>query len=319
MPLLTVDNLKTYYFIRRGTVKAVDGISFKLERGKSMGIAGESGCGKSTVTLSLMRLIKGGKIVSGEVMLEELSLLDMSDKDFRQIRWKRISMVSQAAMGGLNPVYRIGDQITEAIQAHVKMSQKAAWRKAEQLLNQVDMDPSRVRNYPHELSGGMRQRAMIAMALALSPELVIADEPTTALDTVTQAQVLRLMKGLQDKLNISIILISHDLSILGQVCDRIIIMYAGKIVEEGDVADLFVQPLHPYTEALLNCFPDIKSETRVLSGLAGNPPDLINVPAGCRFSNRCPKVQEDCKNIEPQKIEIHPGHYVACHLIKGAN
>lgn len=319
MSLLTVDNLKTYYFIRRGTVKAVDGISFKLEKGKSIGIAGESGCGKSTVTLSLMRLIKGGKIVSGKITLDELSLLDMSDKDFRQIRWKRISMVSQAAMGGLNPVYRIGDQITEAIQAHIKMNKKVAWSKAEQLLNQVDMDPSRVRNYPHELSGGMRQRAMIAMALALSPELVIADEPTTALDTVTQAQVLRLMKGLQDKLNIAVILISHDLSILGQVCDRIIIMYAGKIVEKGDVADLFIQPLHPYTKALLSCFPDIKSETRVLSGLPGNPPDLIDTPAGCRFCNRCPVVQEECKKIEPDEIEITPGHYVACHLVKGAN
>ena len=239
MSLLTVDNLKTYYYIRRGAVKAVDGISFKLEKGQSLGIAGESGCGKSTVALSLMRLIKGEKIISGKIMLNNLSLLDMSDKAFRSIRGKRISLVSQAAMGGLNPVYRIGDQITEAIHVHVQMTKKAAWSKAEQLLNQVGMDSSRARNYPHELSGGMRQRAMIAMALALSPELIIADEPTTALDMVTQAQVLRMMKELQIRLKISIILISHDLSILGQICDRIVIMYAGKKVEEGDVGELF--------------------------------------------------------------------------------
>jgi oligopeptide/dipeptide ABC transporter ATP-binding protein len=318
MPLLTVEDLRTYYFTLRGSVRAVDGVSFTLEKGQSLGIAGESGCGKSTIALSIMRLIKGGKIVSGKVMLENTSLLDVPEQEFRHIRWKRISMVSQAAMGGLNPIYRIGDQIVEAIRTHVKTQKREAWSRAQELLKQVDMDPSRARNYPHELSGGMRQRAMIAMALALSPELVIADEPTTALDMVTQAQVLRLMKGLQEKLNISTILISHDLSILGQTCDKIIIMYAGKIVEEGDVQALFGQPRHPYTRALLSAFPDIKGEKRILAGLPGRPPDLIDPPIGCRFCPRCSQAKDVCKAGEPVMIEVATKHYVACHQVKGA-
>jgi oligopeptide/dipeptide ABC transporter ATP-binding protein len=319
MSFLTVEDLRTYYFILRGSVKAVDGVSFTLERGQSLGIAGESGCGKSTIALSLMRLIKGGRIVSGRVIFEGTSLLEMPIRDFNRIRWKRISMVSQAAMGALNPVYRIGDQIVEAILAHTKIKKKEAWGRAEELLKQVDMDPSRARNYPHELSGGMRQRAMIAMALALSPELIIADEPTTALDMVTQAQVLKLTRELQEKLNVSLILISHDLSILGQTCDRIIIMYAGKIVEEGDVQTLFRQPQHPYTRALLNAFPDIKGERRTLVGLPGSPPDLIDPPVGCRFCPRCSQADNICKAREPIMIEITTKHYVACHQVKGAD
>ncbi len=319
MPLLTVENLKTYYFTEKGSVKAVDGISFSVEKGESLGIAGESGCGKSTVAFSIMRLIKGGKVVQGNITLGGTPLLNMPIRDFRRIRWERISLVSQAAMGGLNPVYCIGDQITEAITTHTKSKKKEAWNRAEELLKQVEIDPSRARNYPHELSGGMRQRAMIAMALALNPELVIADEPTTALDVVTQAQVLKLMRGLQRELNISIILISHDLSILGQTCDRIIIMYAGKIMERGDVQDLFREPQHPYTKALLSAFPDIKSESRTLTGLPGRPPDLIDPPTGCRFNPRCPQVQDICKAKEPTMIEVMPKHYVACHQVKGAS
>jgi oligopeptide/dipeptide ABC transporter ATP-binding protein len=319
MSLLTVEDLRTYYFIQKGAVKAVDGVSFKLERGQSLGIAGESGCGKSTLALSLIRLIKGGRIVSGSIILDGTSLLEMPLREFRRIRWKRISMVSQAAMGALNPVYRIGDQIVEAIRTHTKIKKRDAWNRAEELLKQVNMDPSRAKNYPHELSGGMRQRAMIAMALALSPELIIADEPTTALDMVTQAQVLKLTRELQEKLNVSLILISHDLSILGQTCDRIIIMYAGKIVEEGDVQTLFGQPRHPYTKALLNAFPDIKAGRRTLVGLSGSPPDLVNPPVGCRFYPRCPQAEEICKEQDPAREEIDIDHYVACHLVKGAS
>ena len=319
MPLLTVENLRTYYFTERGSVKAVDGVSFTLGKGQSLGIAGESGCGKSTIVLSLMRLIKGGKVVEGRVMLDSTPLLEMPEREFNRIRWKRISMVSQAAMGALNPVYRIGDQIVEAIITHTKSKKREAWDRAEELLRQVDVDPSRARNYPHELSGGMRQRAMIAMALALDPELIIADEPTTALDMVTQAQVLKLMRGLQRELNVSIILISHDLSILGQTCDRIIIMYAGKIMETGDVQALFREPQHPYTRALLSSFPDIKSAKRTLAGLPGSPPDLIDPPSGCRFHPRCPQAQSICKLEEPTMIEVAPKHYVACHQVKGAS
>lgn len=318
MPLLTVEDLRTYYFTERGSVKAVDGVSFSLDKGQSLGIAGESGCGKSTIALSLMRLIKGGGIVSGRIILNDTSLLEMPKREFNRIRWKRISMVSQAAMGALNPVYRIGDQIAEAILVHTKSKKREAWGRAEELLKQVDMDPSRARNYPHELSGGMRQRAMIAMALALSPELIIADEPTTALDMVTQAQVLKLTRELQEKLDVSLMLISHDLSILGQTCDRIIIMYAGKIVEEGDVQALFGQPQHPYTKALLNAFPDIKSEARILTGLPGKPPDLIDPPIGCRFHPRCSQAEDICKTIEPVMMEVATKHYVVCHKVKGA-
>ena len=319
MPLLTVENLKTYYFTEKGSVKAVDGVSFSVEKGESLGIAGESGCGKSTVAFSIMRLIKGGRIVGGRITLDGTPLLNMPIRDFRRIRWERISLVSQAAMGALNPVYRIGDQIVEAITTHTKSKKREAWDRAEELLRQVGVDPSRAKNYPHELSGGMRQRAMIAMALALSPELVIADEPTTALDMVTQAQVLKLTRGLQEELNVSIIFISHDLSILGQACDRIIIMYAGKIVETGDVKALFRQPQHLYTKALLSSFPDIKSTKRTLTGLAGNPPDLIDPPSGCRFHPRCSQAQSICKVEEPTMIEVLPKHYVACHQVKGAS
>jgi len=319
MSLLTVENLRTYYFTEKGSVKAVDGVSFSVEKGESLGIAGESGCGKSTVAFSIMRLIKGGRIVGGRITLDGTPLLNMPIRDFRRIRWERISLVSQAAMGALNPVYRIGDQIVEAITTHTKSKKREAWDRAEELLRQVGVDPSRAKNYPHELSGGMRQRAMIAMALALSPELVIADEPTTALDMVTQAQVLKLTRGLQEELNVSIIFISHDLSILGQACDRIIIMYAGKIMEMGDVQALFREPQHPYTKALLSSFPDIKSTKRTLTGLPGSPPDLIDPPSGCRFHPRCSQAQSICKVEEPTTIEVLPKHYVACHQVKGAS
>jgi len=314
MTLLSVENLKTYYVTGAGYVKAVDGVSFALERGESLGIAGESGCGKSTLGLSLMRLIKGGEIVGGTITLNDVSLLEMSQREFNRLRWETISLISQAAMGALNPVYRIGTQIVEAIRAHTKTKKREAWDRAKTLLRQVEIDPSRSLNYPHELSGGMRQRAMIAMALALNPELIIADEPTTALDVVTQAQVIKLLRELQRKLGLSIILISHDLSILGQACDRVIIMYAGKIVEIGEVNAIFRDPLHPYTRALLSSFPDIRGERRTLKGLPGSPPDLLEPPNGCRLHPRCPQVQDICKEQEPPMKEAYSKHVVACHM-----
>lgn len=315
MTLLSVENLKTYYSTSSGFVKAVDGVSFNLEKGESLGLAGESGCGKSTLGFSLMRLVKGGEVVGGNIKLNGMPLLEMSDREFNRIRWEKISLISQAAMGALNPVYRIGTQIVEAIRIHTKTKKSEAWKRAEDLLRQVEIDPSRARNYPHELSGGMRQRAMIAMALALDPDLIIADEPTTALDVVTQVQVLKLLRGLQQKLDVSVILISHDLSILGQACDRVIIMYAGKIVEIGKVEVLFKNPLHPYTQALLDSFPDIKAERKPLTGLQGSPPDLLDPPSGCRLHPRCPEAQNICKETEPQIIEVSPNHSVACHMV----
>jgi peptide/nickel transport system ATP-binding protein len=315
MTLLSVENLKTYYSTSSGFVKAVDGVSFNLEKGESLGLAGESGCGKSTLGFSLMRLVKGGEVVGGNIKLNGIPLLELSNRAFNRIRWEKISLISQAAMGALNPVYRIGTQIVEAIRIHTKTKKSEAWKRAEDLLRQVEIDPSRALNYPHELSGGMRQRAMIAMALALDPDLIIADEPTTALDVVTQVQVLKLLRGLQQKLDVSVILISHDLSILGQACDRVIIMYAGKIVEIGKVEVLFKNPLHPYTQALLDSFPDIKAERKPLTGLQGSPPDLLDPPSGCRLHPRCPEAQNICKETEPQIIEVSPNHSVACHMV----
>jgi oligopeptide/dipeptide ABC transporter ATP-binding protein len=315
MALLDVSNLKTYYVMESGAVvKALNGISFKLEKGQSLGMAGESGCGKSTAALSLLRLIKGVKITEGTVLLNDLSLLELNEKQMNRVRWERISLVSQAAMNALNPVFRVGDQICETILAHRKLKKKAAWKMAELLLSQVDIDPGRARSFPHELSGGMRQRAVIAMALALDPEVMIADEPTTALDVVTQAQILKLFRRLQQERGISVIFISHDLSILGQACDRIMIMYAGSIVEMGDTDKLFSSPRHPYTRALLKCFPDIKEKKKTLTGLAGSPPDLIDPPAGCCFHPRCPQAGALCRERKPDICEIQPGQFLACHM-----
>jgi peptide/nickel transport system ATP-binding protein len=313
MNLLSIENLKTYYFTKAGAVKAVDGVTFSLNKGQSIGIAGESGCGKSTIALSLMRLIKGGKIVDGKIMLNGVSLLDLPEKEFNAIRWDKISFVSQAAMGALNPVYTIGAQIVEAILAHRKIKKSDARNQVRELLRKVEIDPDRVSNYPHELSGGMRQRAMIAMALALNPEVLIADEPTTALDVVTQAQMIKLLKKLQKEMNLAVIFISHDLSILAQVCDKVLIMYAGKVMEFADVSDLYAQPRHPYAKALLNSFPDIADERKMLQGLPGNTPNLLYPPLGCKFHPRCAYVQAICQAKEPVFAEIQPNRFVTCH------
>jgi len=312
MPILSVEDLRTYYFTDAGQVKAVDGVSFTLNKGESIGIAGESGCGKTTLAMSLMRLIKNGDVVGGRVLLDNVSLLDMPIEDFRKVRWDKISLVSQAAMGALNPVYTIGSQIVEAIRLHKDLSKKEAWNLTEKLLTQVKVDPVRAKSYPHELSGGMRQRAMIAMALACDPEIVIADEMTTALDVVTQAQILKLLIDLQKRLNLSLIYISHELSVLGQACDKIIIMYAGKIVEMGPTATIFTTPKHPYTQKLLGSLMDIHDECVIPESIPGKPPNLLNPPAGCRFSPRCTTGQASCENDEPPLVEVEPGHFVAC-------
>lgn len=317
MPLLEVDNLKTHYLTETGgRVKAADGISFTLDKGESIGIAGESGCGKTTVVMSLMRLVKSSDIVGGKVILDGQSILGMPIDQFRHIRGKKISLVSQAAMGALNPVFSIGYQIMEAIRTHIKCSKAESMERTKKLLEQVRIDPSRVKAYPHELSGGMCQRAMIAMALSCNPKVVIADEMTTALDVVTQVQILRLFNELRTNLGISVIAISHELPILSQICDKIIVMYAGKMMESGDMEKIFREPEHPYTKWLLDSLIDIKAPRKIPRGIPGKPPDLINPPPGCRFEPRCLDRQSICKTKEPRLLEIKPDQWVACHMVK---
>ncbi len=319
MPVLDVEGLRTYYTTLRGDVKAVDGISFNVEKGEALGIAGESGCGKTTLALSLLRLLpSGGKIVAGTVVFDGTSLGSLTDEGIRKIRWKGISLVFQGAMNALNPVFKIGDQIVEAIKTHEpRTSNREAWKRAGDLLELVGIERGRATNYPHEFSGGMKQRALIAMALALNPQMLIADEPGTALDVIVQAQVLKLMRELKSKLDLGMILISHDLSILAETSDKLAIMYAGKFVEYGDVKEVFHEPLHPYTKGLLGAFPRIQGAKQKLLSVPGSPPDLLSPPTGCRFHPRCPYAMEICKQEEPLLKKAGSGqHDVACWLYK---
>jgi peptide/nickel transport system ATP-binding protein len=318
-PLLDVENLTVYYNILRGQVKAVEGVKFIVEKGESLGLAGESGCGKTTVALSIMRLLpSNGKILGGKILFREKNIVDMPDDDVRnEIRWKKIAIVFQGAMNALNPVYKISEQITEAIRLHEPdVDKKTAIERAEKLFELVGIDPKRIHNYPHEFSGGMRQRAMIAMALACNPELLIADEPGTALDVIVQAQVLKLLSELKAKLNLSMILITHDLSIISETCEKAAIMYAGKLVESGAVRSIFKEPLHPYTQGLIGAFPNIYSPKAEIKSIEGQPPDLFNPPSGCRFHPRCQYAMEICEKKDPPFLEVEKGHFVACHLIK---
>ena len=317
MPLLEVRELKTYYFTLRGPVKAVDSVSFDVEKGETVGLAGESGCGKTTTALSIIKLIPPpGKIIGGKIIFEGKDLVTMKDSDIRRIRWKGIAMIFQGAMNALNPVFKVGDQIAEAILAHEKnVSEKEAWERAEKLLEMVGIDPSRAQDYPHEFSGGMRQRAMIAMALACNPKLLIADEPATALDVIVQAQVLEVMRNLKTRLNLSMILITHDLSIIAEMCDRVAIMYAGKIVEYGSARDIFKNPQHPYTKGLIGAFPSIRGPKKSLQSIPGSPPNLLNPPPGCRFHPRCPQAMPICRKEEPKVVKLGGGHIVSCHLV----
>ncbi|HLE65178.1 MAG TPA: ABC transporter ATP-binding protein, partial [Candidatus Bathyarchaeia archaeon] len=260
MPILQLDGLTTNYRTMRGWVKAAEGVSFEIEKGEALGVVGESGCGKTTVALSILKILpQGARIRGGRILFEGNDLVPLSDRQMRKIRWKGISIVFQGAMNALNPVFKVGDQIIEAIRLHEPdVSKSDAKRRAEALLEMVGVEPSRVDNYPHEFSGGMRQRALIAMALAANPKLLIADEPGTALDVIVQAQVLQLMRSLKEKLGLSMMMISHDLSIVAEVCEKIAIMYAGHIVEYGDIDAIFKEPLHPYTQGLIGAFPSIK-------------------------------------------------------------
>ena len=316
MALLKVENLKMYYQTMRGYVRAVDDVSFEVRPKESLGLAGESGCGKTSAALTIMRLLpQNGRIIEGSITFNGADIVKMSDKELREkIRWKKISMIFQGAMNALHPTYTIGHQIAEAITAHESISKEEALERAAKLIELVGIERGKIDRYPHELSGGMKQRAITAMALACNPELVIADEPTTALDVIVQAQVLKVMKELQSRLDLSWILITHDLSMIAETCTRTAIMYAGKIVEEGSVVDIFKEPLHPYTQKLITAFPSVLGPKMELSSIPGFPPDLLKPPPGCRFHPRCPYAMEICKVKEPVLAEKDKDHYVACHL-----
>jgi len=318
-PLLKVNNLKTYFFTDDGVVKAVDGVNFEVYPGETLGIVGESGCGKSVTSLSILRLLdEKGKIVDGEIIFEGKDLVKLDENEMREIRGNDIAMIFQEPMVALNPVYTVGDQIMEAIILHQKVHKDEARKIAIDMLRKVGIpEPEkRVDEYPHELSGGMRQRAMIAMALSCHPKLLIADEPTTALDVTIQAQILELMKQLQKDLGMAIIMITHDLGVIAEISDRVAVMYAGKMVEYTDVKRLFKNPKHPYTWALLNAIPRLDIEQERLFSIPGVVPDALHFPSGCKFHTRCEFATEKCRNEEPGLIEIEDGHFVACWNIE---
>ena len=317
MPVLSVEGLTTNYRTLRGWVKAAENVNFDVEKGQAVGVVGESGCGKTTVALSILKLLpRGGKIRRGKIIFDGTDIVPLSDKEMRAIRWKGISIVFQGAMNALNPVFKVGDQIIEAIKTHEPDLPKSDARaRAEGLLEMVGVEPSRINNYPHEFSGGMRQRALIAMALASNPNLLIADEPGTALDVIVQAQVLQLMRGLKEKLGLSMMMISHDLSIVAEVCEKVVIMYAGHVVEYGEIGEIFKEPLHPYTQGLMGAFPSIKGNKQKLVSIPGQPPDLLNPPPGCPFYPRCPYAMDVCKTKFPESKKMGSAeHYVSCYL-----
>ncbi len=315
--LLDVRGLVVDYLTPRGPARAVDGVSFAIKRGEVFGLAGESGCGKSTIAHAIMRLIKApGQISGGQMVFDGQDILSLSPQALRRFRWSRASIVFQSAMTALNPVINLGEQLVDAIMAHDSMSKRQALERAAELFKLVGIESKRIKSFPHELSGGMRQRAVIAMALALNPDLVIMDEPTTALDVVVQRDILQQIQDLQEQFGFSILFITHDLSLLVEFSNRIAIMYAGKIAELAPSDRLFHEPKHPYTVGLMNSFPSISGEKRRLQGIPGSPPDLVTPPPGCPFAPRCPHVMAECMRVYPTLRPVGPGQFTACHLYK---
>jgi peptide/nickel transport system ATP-binding protein len=318
MKLLEVENLHTYFNTTRGQLRAVNGVSFDLDYGEALGLVGESGCGKTTCALSIAKLLpKEGEITGGRILLEGEDLAPMAEAEIRKRRWKDVSVIFQGAMNALNPVMKIGDQISEAILLHDKTGKEEARSRTAKILEQVEIPAARAGDYPHEFSGGMKQRVMIAMALACNPKIVIGDEPTTALDVMVQAQILNLLEKIRKEYNMGFILITHDLSVLGETCDKIAVMYAGKIVEMGTVEDIFERTAHPYTQKLISCFPDIQGKKAIPDGIPGTPPNMLALGPGCSFAPRCDRKQPLCETLAPESGQVGAGHFAACHFARG--
>jgi peptide/nickel transport system ATP-binding protein/oligopeptide transport system ATP-binding protein len=320
--ILDVKDLKTYFFTRRGVVKAVDGVSFSLgEGGETIGLVGESGCGKTITCLSILGLVPqpAGRIVGGEVLFDGEDLLKKTEKEIRNIRGEKISMILQDPMTSLNPVYTVGEQVAEPIRLHQKVKGSSVWEKVKEILGLVKIPSPEVRmqEFPHQMSGGMRQRIVGAIALSCQPKLLIADEPTTSLDVTIQAQFLNLIREIQQQLGVSMIMITHDFGIVARVCDRVAVMYAGRIVETAGIRELFNHPTHPYTMALMNSLPKLEKRVDTLYTIEGQPPDMRNVPPGCAFAPRCPSVMDICEREYPPQYTLDEGHYLRCWLMEG--
>ncbi|MFB6120893.1 MAG: ABC transporter ATP-binding protein [Halobacteriaceae archaeon] len=315
MALLDISNVSVRYSVDGGEVHAVDDVSLTVDRGETVGLVGESGSGKSTLGRAIIRLLdENGTVADGEIRFKDRDLTDLSDSEIRDVRWAEISTVPQGSMSGLNPVYKVGDQIVEAIQHHEPETTKLeAAERAEDLLERVGVDPERADDYPHQFSGGMKQRAMIAMALACDPDLIIADEPTTALDVIVQDQVLAELEELQAELDVAFLVISHDISVIAETCDRVGVMYGGKLMEVGTTEQVFDAPANPYTMGLKNSFPNVEEAEEALVSIPGTPPSLEAPPTGCRFRDRCPFATAECEDGHPPLFEVADGHESACY------
>ena len=317
MSLLEVKELKMYYKLSSGWVKAVDDVSFKLGKGRTLGLVGESGCGKTSVAMAIMRLLPfNAQIMGGNINLEGTDLTKLTEDEIREVRWKKVSMIFQGAMNAFNPVFKVGDQLVEAILTHENVTDKEAKKRVINLFELVGLQPDRMNNYPHEFSGGMKQRAIIAMSLACNPHLVIADEPTTALDVVMQDQILNEINKLQQDFKLALIVISHDISVIAETCHEIAIMYGGKIFEIADATSIFHNPHNPYTIGLLNSFPTLRGPKRKLVSIRGSPPNLMGEKEGCLFEPRCPYAKPVCKEEVPTltTIDSRKNHHSRCHF-----
>lgn len=316
-PLLSVRHLTTYFELARQTFAcALEDVSFDVYPYQTIGLVGESGCGKSTTLMSILRLLPANARISGQVFFKGVDLLTLSEEQMRAYRWKELALIFQSAMNALNPVLRVDEQILEAILLHRLMPREQAWQRVQELLDLVGIAPQRGRQYPFQFSGGMRQRAMIAMALACSPSLLFADEPTTALDVMIQAQVLELLKDIQKRLGLAIVLVTHDLGVVAELCDQVVVLYGGRVAEYGSVDQIYNSPKHPYTQKLLESFPDIQRPGSALASIPGTPPRLTDLPPGCRFEPRCFARLERCRHQSPPLHEVAANHLAACHLLE---